>query len=87
MTAFAKTSSAPSDALEHTLSNCPVGARDALQAVLQGEELSLQQGLQLATAESAALEALVAVADHLRRETVGEAVTYVVNRNINFTNV
>src|SRR5713101_5178267 len=41
----------------------------------------------LATAEGSALEALLAVADQLRRETVGDAITYVVNRNINFTNV
>ena len=33
------------------------------------------------------LEALCAVADDLRREAVGDDVTYVVNRNINFTNV
>ena len=34
-----------------------------------------------------ALEALAAIADELRREAVGDDVTYVVNRNINFTNV
>jgi FO synthase len=34
-----------------------------------------------------ALDALVRLADDLRRDTVGEDVTYVVNRNINFTNV
>jgi FO synthase len=33
------------------------------------------------------LDALVAVADELRRRVVGDAITYVVNRNINFTNV
>lgn len=31
--------------------------------------------------------AVVGAADRLRRETVGDAVTYVVNRNINYTNV
>ena len=41
----------------------------------------------LMTAEGDALEALAALADDLRRETVGDEVTYVVNRNINFTNV
>ncbi|MDQ6648918.1 MAG: bifunctional FO biosynthesis protein CofGH [Actinomycetota bacterium] len=35
----------------------------------------------------AELEALCAVADDVRRDTVGDDVTYVVNRNINFTNV
>src|SRR5437762_2743764 len=38
-------------------------------------------------AQDAALEALVAVADQLRQQTVGDTITYVVNRNINFTNV
>src|SRR2546423_5768000 len=45
------------------------------------------QGLILATTEGSALDALIATADQLRRETVGDAITYVVNRNINFTNV
>src|SRR5947209_6560060 len=66
---------------------CPAESRECLQAAMGGAELTFEQGLQLATAEGAALEALVAVAGHLRRETVGDAITYVVNRNINFTNV
>ncbi|TCN55041.1 FO synthase subunit 1 /FO synthase subunit 2 [Rhodococcus sp. SMB37] len=41
----------------------------------------------LANAEGAGLEAMVALADQLRRDTVGDDVTYVVNRNINFTNI
>lgn len=43
--------------------------------------------LALMTAEGADLEAVAALADDLRRDAVGEDVTYVVNRNINFTNV
>jgi FO synthase len=58
-----------------------------LQAVLAGAELNPQQGLHLACAEGPALDALVAAADHLRHVAVGEVITYVVNRNINFTNV
>src|SRR6266849_2917639 len=69
------------------LEACPAESRECLQAAIGGAELTFEQGLQLATAEGAALEALLAVADQLRRETVGEAITYVVNRNINFTNV
>jgi len=69
------------------LTACAAEVRDCLQAALAGEELSYEQGLRLATAEGEDLDALVAVADHLRRETVGDAITYVVNRNINFTNV
>ncbi|MFX0575757.1 bifunctional FO biosynthesis protein CofGH [Nocardia nepalensis] len=43
--------------------------------------------LALATAEGPALEALAALADQLRRDVNGDDVTYVVNRNINFTNI
>jgi FO synthase len=45
------------------------------------------EALALFQAEGAALEELCRVADDLRREAVGDEVTYVVNRNINFTNV
>ncbi|GAA5088376.1 bifunctional FO biosynthesis protein CofGH [Nocardia iowensis] len=43
--------------------------------------------LALATADGANLEAVAALADQLRRDAVGDDVTYVVNRNINFTNI
>src|SRR5260370_34600638 len=66
---------------------CPVEVREILQAAACGAELTFEQGLVLATADGASLEALIAVADKLRRDTVGDAITYVVNRNINFTNV
>ena len=69
------------------LEACSAESRECLQAAMGGAELTFEQGLHLATAEGAALEALLAVADQLRRETVGDAITYVVNRNINFTNV
>jgi FO synthase len=49
--------------------------------------LSDEHALTLMTAEGELLEQVCRLADDLRRETVGEAVTYVVNRNINFTNV
>ncbi|MEZ0365804.1 bifunctional FO biosynthesis protein CofGH [Mycobacterium sp. pUA109] len=43
--------------------------------------------LALATADGPALDAVAALADSLRRDTVGDDVTFVINRNINFTNV
>ena len=43
--------------------------------------------LALATADGPAMEAVAALADSLRRDAVGDDVTYVVNRNINFTNI
>ena len=75
------------DTVESALAVCPADVRQCLEAVLRGMDLGFEQGLKLATAEDAALEALIALADHLRREAVGDAITYVVNRNINFTNV
>jgi 7,8-didemethyl-8-hydroxy-5-deazariboflavin synthase CofH subunit len=69
------------------LEACPVEVRDTLEAARAGAELTFDQGLCLATAEGPALDAVIAVADALRRETVGATITYVVNRNINFTNV
>ena len=49
--------------------------------------LTEQQALALITADGTDLDAVCALADDVRRDTVGDDVTYVVNRNINFTNV
>ena len=43
--------------------------------------------LALATADGPALDAVAALADSLRSDVVGDDVTFVVNRNINFTNI
>lgn len=43
--------------------------------------------LALACADGSALDAVAALADSLRRDAVGDEITYVVNRNINFTNI
>jgi len=69
------------------LEACPAEVRSCLQIAMDGAGLTFGQGLKLATAGGPALGALLAVADQLRRETVGDTITYVVNRNINFTNV
>ncbi|WTL13226.1 bifunctional FO biosynthesis protein CofGH [Kribbella sp. NBC_01505] len=49
--------------------------------------LSDAQALTLMTTTGPALDELARIADDLRKEVVGDDVTYVVNRNINFTNV
>ena len=49
--------------------------------------LTAAQALALITADGADLEAVCSLADDVRRDTVGDDVTFVVNRNINFTNV
>ncbi|MGD0907853.1 MAG: 5-amino-6-(D-ribitylamino)uracil--L-tyrosine 4-hydroxyphenyl transferase CofH [Candidatus Acidiferrales bacterium] len=59
----------------------------ALEKVLAGNDLGFEEGLTLARVEGNDLRALVKVADELRRRAVGDRVTYVVNRNLNFTNV
>ncbi len=52
-----------------------------------GGSLSRGECLLLAEAQGDDLLGLLLFADRLRREIVGDTVTYVVNRNINFTNV
>ncbi|MEV6714186.1 bifunctional FO biosynthesis protein CofGH [Lentzea sp. NPDC051208] len=46
-----------------------------------------EAAMALLTADGDALEEMTRLADDLRREVVGDDVTYVVNRNINFSNV
>ncbi|NJC64928.1 bifunctional FO biosynthesis protein CofGH [Planosporangium flavigriseum] len=46
-----------------------------------------REALALFTADGEALDELARIADDLRRDAVGDDITYVVNRNINFTNV
>jgi FO synthase len=60
---------------------------DALDAAEAGEELREEEVTLLFSAEGAEAERLHHVADELRRRTVGDDVTYVVNRNINYTNM
>jgi len=52
-----------------------------------GHELTFEDGLRLSSVEGDDLIALVKTADELRRCVVGDRITYVVNRNLNFTNV
>jgi FO synthase len=61
--------------------------RAALGRSLDRKELTAAEGLALYTAEGDDLRALVKCADLARAQDVGNEVTYVVNRNINFTNI
>jgi len=61
--------------------------RKALEDALQGRELSQSQGEALLSCTDTELPALLAVANQIRRERVGDTVSFVVTRNINFTNV
>ncbi|MET7745060.1 bifunctional FO biosynthesis protein CofGH [Streptomyces sp. NPDC005385] len=49
--------------------------------------LTHDQALALAYADGPELDALCRLADQVRRSAVGDVVTYVVNRNVNFSNV
>ena len=58
-----------------------------LDRALSGEDITSEEAVVLFGAEGQEYNAMVMTADELRRRTVGDIVTYVVNRNINFTNV
>jgi FO synthase len=57
------------------------------QAERNPAALTDDQAIALLSADGPDLEALAGLADELRRQVVGDEVTYVVTRNINFTNV
>ncbi|MFP5225638.1 MAG: 5-amino-6-(D-ribitylamino)uracil--L-tyrosine 4-hydroxyphenyl transferase CofH, partial [Actinomycetota bacterium] len=61
--------------------------RIALQRAESGAPLSDEDALVLFDASGEDLEALCGAADEARAEDCGETITYVVNRNINFTNI
>lgn len=59
-----------------------------LHRALSGEDLSPKEAIALLqTTNPDAIEAIRETADRLRQQQVGETVTYVINRNINFTNI
>ena len=61
--------------------------RRILGRALEGSELTVDEGIRLTEVQGRELHALTLVADEIRRRQAGDIVTYVVNRNINFTNV
>jgi FO synthase subunit 2 len=58
-----------------------------LDRALDGQDISVDEAVTLFGANGPSLTATIQAADELRRRTVGDVVTYVINRNINFTNV
>src|SRR5213596_989853 len=73
--------------LSATLDSASRDIRRILAGVLDGHELSVDDGIALTGAAGRDLHALTLVADEMRHRQVGDVVTFVVNRNINFTNV
>ncbi len=60
---------------------------EVLSGAAAGQEVGEDEIVTLFSARGAEVRAVAALADRLRAETVGDEVTFVVNRNINYTNV
>ncbi|MBE9124687.1 MULTISPECIES: 7,8-didemethyl-8-hydroxy-5-deazariboflavin synthase subunit CofH [unclassified Coleofasciculus] len=59
-----------------------------LNRALAGKDISPEDGVTLLTqTEPAAVAAIQETADQLRHKQAGDTVTYIINRNINFTNI
>ena len=58
-----------------------------LERALEDRELEVAEAERLLAAEGADFHALLGAADEARRRDVGDDITFVVNRNINFTNI
>ena len=76
-----------SQTLEELLPSINPRVGGLLEKALAGSELSSEEGYLLGDVDGPELSALVLTADRIRQRRVGEVITYVVNRNINFTNV
>ena len=74
-------------ALDSLLKNTDPIVAGALDRALSDKDVSVDEAIALFDSTGLEMNLLVAVADELRRRAVGDTVTYVVNRNINFTNV
>lgn len=73
--------------LEHLYGEVSTDVVRILEEVMDGNEMSEAELIRLLSAEGADFHALLAAADHARRTDKGDDVTFVVCRNINFTNV
>lgn len=73
--------------LERLLANVDRRVARVLDAALDGREMTPLQAARLLTAEGADFHALLCAADLARSEDNGDDVSFVVNRNLNFTNI
>jgi len=60
---------------------------EILNQSLDSKNISIKQAVELFQTTGTEMTMTAMVADNLRRRTVGDNVTFVINRNINFTNV
>ena len=63
------------------------GIRAIIKAACAGHALTEADIVRLFSVEGRDLDELIGAADQLRHESVGDTVSYVVNRNINYTNI
>ena len=74
-------------AIETLLADCTPKVRKILDSALSGHEVTRAQGEMLFNANSVDLRAIVRAADMVRKWRKGDDASFVVVRNINFTNV
>jgi 5-amino-6-(D-ribitylamino)uracil---L-tyrosine 4-hydroxyphenyl transferase len=60
---------------------------EALNLAIDEKEISVEQAVELFDTTGIEMNLLTSVGDELRRRACGNVVTYVINRNVNFTNV
>ena len=77
----------PTEDLEAVVGALNPETAAVLDRALSGKDITSEEAVVLFGTVGQEYNALVMTADELRRRTVGDIVTYVVNRNINFTNV
>ena len=75
------------NSLDQLFSTVSAETGHILDRALSGVDITIEEATRLFDADGSDLLAMTAAADYLRAKTVGDAVTYVINRNINFTNV
>ena len=73
--------------IDSLLKNADSEVASALDRALSGKDISVDDAVKLFDSIGLEMNLAVMVADELRKRTVGDYATYVVNRNINFTNV
>ena len=73
--------------IDSLLKNADPLVADSLNSALSEKEVSIKEAIHLYGATGLDFHLVGMVADELRRRRVGDIVTFVVNRNINFTNV
>jgi 7,8-didemethyl-8-hydroxy-5-deazariboflavin synthase CofH subunit len=73
--------------LESILKTVDPLVSEALNLAIDEKEITVKQAVELFDTSGIEMNLLTSVGDELRRRACGNVVTYVINRNVNFTNV